>query len=368
MFPRKFRLVGSLTAALTVLVAALVWNSPSDAYVNQIVIDQMATVNFNPIPLGSSVPGASTSYTIYQGRIFGLLDPKNPLNAVITDINNASWASFPSAAPDGMVQYVENFQIITPTDPTQRNGLMIQMVPNRGGNAINTSALLQGVTYVQGGWQGDLLTQCAGANPVPLYPCFNLASWGPYGTLSASGTFTPPTVGTSTLSSYVVQVPVATTDGNPPPGYVGNVSNNIITGSVYSHICIGTNGCGLAVGTNTPTSVLQVQAAGTAGYSPYLPDGYLPSNPGGTLTTAGASFWTVPSQTFQGVGGTKTTISSANWSWAHCPSGSAGTPNPYYVCLGRRYQSDHWNHHQGNDAGSVAIRRVHTRLDLLRLQ
>lgn len=220
MFPRKFRLVGSLTAALTVLVAALVWNSPSDAYVNQIVIDQTATVNFNPIPLGSSVPGASTSYTIYQGRIFGLLDPKNPLNAVITDIYHASWAGFPSAAPNGMVQYVENFQIITPTDPGQRNGLMIQMVPNRGGNAIPTSALLQGVTYVQGGWQGDLLTQCAGANPVPLYPCFNLASWGPYGTLSASGTFTPPTVGTSTLSSYVVQVPVATTDGNPPPGYV----------------------------------------------------------------------------------------------------------------------------------------------------
>lgn len=111
MFPRRFRPVGSLTAALAVLVAAPVWNSPSDAYVNQVVIDQMATVNFNPIPLGSSVPGASTSYTIYQGRIFGLLDPKNPLNAVITDINHASWAGFPSAAPDGMVQYVENHHV-----------------------------------------------------------------------------------------------------------------------------------------------------------------------------------------------------------------------------------------------------------------
>ena len=209
------------------------------------------------------------------------------------------------------------------------------MVPNRGGNAIPTTALLQGVTYVQGGWQGDLLSQCAGTNPVPLYPCANLAS-GPYGSLSASGTFTAPTVGTSTLSAYVVQVPVATTDGSPPPGYPGYVSgdNNIISGSVYSHICVGTNGCGIAVGTSTPTSVLQVQAAGAAGYSPYLPYGYLPSNPGGTLSTANTSFWTVPSQTFQGVDGTKTTISNASWSWADCPSGPAGTPNPYYVCLG----------------------------------
>jgi hypothetical protein len=34
---------------------------------------------------------------------------------------------------------------------------MIHAVPNRGGNAINTSALIQGATYVQSGWQGDLV-------------------------------------------------------------------------------------------------------------------------------------------------------------------------------------------------------------------
>ena len=45
-------------------------------YVQQIVIDQTATVNFTPIILGTSTPGTATSYTIYTGRIFGELKPK----------------------------------------------------------------------------------------------------------------------------------------------------------------------------------------------------------------------------------------------------------------------------------------------------
>jgi hypothetical protein len=51
----------------------------------------------------------------------------------------------------GRAEYSANFQIITPTDPAQRNGLMIHAVPNRGGNAISTNPLLQGVTYFQSG-------------------------------------------------------------------------------------------------------------------------------------------------------------------------------------------------------------------------
>ena len=121
----------------------------------------------------ASSPGAATSYTIYTGRIFGELDPHNPHNAVITDINLAP-------TTNGKVPYISNFEIVTPTETSQRTGLMIYEVPNRGGNAISTSALLPGVTYVQSGWQGDLLTQCTTA-PVPLYPCTDLNA-GPYGT------------------------------------------------------------------------------------------------------------------------------------------------------------------------------------------
>ena len=243
-------------------------------------------MNIIPLIPGTTTAGPSTSYTIYQGRIFGLLDPTNSLNSIITDLSLASWSGFPSAGANGQAQYVANFQIVTPTNAAQRSGLMIQEVPNRGGNTITipaagtTSSLVQGATYVQSGWQGDLLSQCAGTSTVPLYPCVNLTS-GAYGTLNTStGAFTAPTVGTSALAAYVVQVPVATTDGNPAPGYTGNTSSNIITGTVYSHICNGIisnaeNGCGLATTTPPTTSLLQVQSAGGAGYEPYLPAGYL---------------------------------------------------------------------------------------------
>ena len=329
------RLVRYLLPVVAVFGALIGWNSPTEAYVNQIVIDQTATVSVTPVILGTSTAGAPMSYTVYQGRIFGLLDPTNPLNSDITDIGLASWSGFPSAGSNGLVQYVANFQIVTPTNPAQRSGLMIQEVPNRGGNSITLTgaSLVAGATYVQTGWQGDLLSQCGGTTPVPLYPCVNLTS-GPYGTLNTStGVFTAPTVGTSAMAAYVVQVPVATADGNPAPGYIGNVSNNIITGTVYSHVCTGTNGCGVAIGTPPTTAQLIVQSAGGAGYEPYLPAGYLPSNPGSTLSTSGVTFWSVPSQTFLGVDGTKTTIPNTNWSWANCPTGPAGTPNPYFVCL-----------------------------------
>jgi hypothetical protein len=38
------------------LGALIGWSSPSDAYIQQIVIDQTATVNFEPIILGTSLP------------------------------------------------------------------------------------------------------------------------------------------------------------------------------------------------------------------------------------------------------------------------------------------------------------------------
>jgi hypothetical protein len=164
----------------------IAWSSPSEAYVQQVVIDQMATVNFTPILLGTSTPGSSTSYTIYVGRIFGELDQDGPHRAVITDIEYAP-------KTHGKVSYVANFEIVTPTNPAKRSGLMIHEVPNRGNNAINTNALIEGATYVQSGWQGDLLAQCSPSPAIP-YPCVDLNS-GPYGSLNtASGAFTPPKV------------------------------------------------------------------------------------------------------------------------------------------------------------------------------
>ncbi|HEX3342733.1 MAG TPA: alpha/beta hydrolase domain-containing protein [Pseudolabrys sp.] len=305
---RPFRF---LVPAITIFGAVTSWSSSSDAYVKKIVIDQTASVSFKPIILGTSTPGPSTPYTIYQGRIFGELDPNDQQYSIITDIEHAPKTS-------SKIQYIANFQIVTPTDPGQRSGLMIHEVPNRGNNAIPTAALIQGATYVQSGWQGDLLAQCSPSPAIP-YPCFDLNT-GPYGSLDTTiGAFTPPKVsdvtGLKSLASYVVQVPVAT-NGDPPQG------GNIITGQVYSHVCTGTNGCGLAVG-SAPTSTAQLVIQGPA-FSPYHP---------ATLDTTQAQFWSVSSQTFAGVDSAKTPIQSSQWAWAYCPNGWPGTPNPNWICL-----------------------------------
>ena len=310
MRPRKNRLFRYLVPAFAVFGAMIGWSSPSHAYVQQIVIDQTAIANYIPIPLGSSTPGASTSYTVYQGRIFGALDPHDPHNAIITDIDHAPTTS-------GRVDYIATFQIVTPTDPAQRSGLMIHEVPNRGGNAINTSSLIQGATYVQSGWQGDLLAQCSPSAAIP-YPCFDLNS-GPYGSLNTTtGVFTPPQVpdvagveGFKVLANFVVQVPVATNPNGKDP----------ITGQVYSHVCTGTNGCGLAVGTTTSTAQLVIQGPAFAPYQP------------ASMDTDQAEFWTVSSQTFEGMSSKETPIPSHQWAWAYCPSGWPGTPNPNWICL-----------------------------------
>jgi len=312
MCPEANRPLRFLFSVIAIFGAAIGCISPSHADVQKIVIDQTATVNFTPTILGSSVKGPLTSYTVYVGRIFGELDPNDPHNSIITDIDRAP-------KTHGKVQYIANFQIVTPTYPDQRNGLMIHQVPNRGNNAINTAALIQGVTYVQSGWQGDLLAQCSPSPAIP-YPCFDLSS-GPYGTLdTTTGVFTPPKVpdaaGLKTLASFVVQIPVATTDGKAPNG------NNTIAGQVYSHVCTGTNGCGLAVG-SAPTSTAQLVIQGPA-FSPYHP---------ASMDTKQSQFWTVSSQTFTGVTGKKTPIASDQWAWAYCPNGWPGTPNPNWICL-----------------------------------
>jgi hypothetical protein len=304
---RAFRYLASALG----LCAMIGWSSPSDAYVQKIIIDQTATVNFTPIILGTSTPGVATSYTIYIGRIFGKLKPDGPNNKIITDIDLAP-------KNNGMVEYIADFEIITPSDPADRSGLMIQEVPNRGGNAINTNALIQGATYVQSGWQGDLLAQCSPSPSIP-YPCFDL-NIGPFGSLdTTTGVFTPPQVpdvagagGLKSLASFVIQVPVATDQNGKEP----------ITGEVYSHVCTGTNGCGLPVG-SAPTSTAQLEIQGPA-FAPYQP---------ASRDTKQAQFWTVSSQTFEGVDSEKTPIPSNQWAWAYCPSGWPGTPNPNWICL-----------------------------------
>src|SRR5438477_1985310 len=90
------------------------------ARVARIVIDE--TIPFPP-PAGSPPP--AIAYEQVAGRAFGELDPKDPRNAVITDIDLAKEA-------DGKVRYVASFVIYKPVDMTKASGLVWHEVPNRG--------------------------------------------------------------------------------------------------------------------------------------------------------------------------------------------------------------------------------------------
>jgi hypothetical protein len=312
MRSKKNWLLLYLLPAAAVLGAAIGFSSPSYAFIQQFVIDSTTTATYNPIPLGSSTPGPAINYTIYTGRIFGALDPSLPHNAVITDIGLASPVYTSPAPPRGDATYIANFSIVTPTDPGARSGLLIYESSNRGGNAITTTALIAGATYVESGWQGDLLAQCSGVNSLPVspYPCQSLNS--PYGTPSAAYPFFTPPAG---LTDFVIQVPVATFDRNPPNG------RNVITGPVYSHVHAPLAG-------SPASSTTQQLVIYSSPFTPYLPVG-APSD----MSTSNAKFWYETSQSTDGVDTGKTTVPPSAWSWAYCPSGGSGTPNPTWICL-----------------------------------
>lgn len=312
-------LLSYLLPAAAVLCAAIGWSSPSDAFVQKFVIDSTTSTTYNPIPLGSSTPGPAVGYTVYTGRIFGALDPSLPQNAVITDIGLAAPVYTSPTPPKDDATYIANFSIVTPSDPGSRSGLLIYESSNRGGNAITTTALIAGATYVQSGWQGDLLAQCSGVNspPASLYPCQNLNT--PYGTPSGAYPFFTPPVG---LGQFVIQVPVATFDRNPPNG------SNVITGPVYSHVRAPLAG-------SPSSSTTQQLVIFSTPFTPYLPFG-APSN----MSSSNANFWFDTSQSTDGVDTGKTTVPPGAWSWAYCPSGGTGTPNPTWICLRNGFNPD----------------------------
>ena len=181
MCPKKNWLLRYLVPAIAVLGAAIGWSSPSDAFVQQIVIDSTNTANYSPIPLGSSTPGAAVSYTIYTGRIFGALNPSLPQNAVITDIGLASPVYTTPTPPSGDATYIAQFSIVTPTDPTARSGLLIYEVSNRGGSAISHNCADSGCDLCPerlAGRPSDTMLWCqlAAGEPISL-PEFELSLW-----------------------------------------------------------------------------------------------------------------------------------------------------------------------------------------------
>jgi hypothetical protein len=97
----------------------------ADAHVAQITINTVESPTF-----GGQSFGAVGTYTRISGTFTGKLDPRDPHNAVIVDIDKA-----PRDA-QGLVTYTADFQILKPTNLGQGNHRTVLELPNRGGALI----------------------------------------------------------------------------------------------------------------------------------------------------------------------------------------------------------------------------------------
>src|SRR5204863_8849189 len=92
-----------------------------------------------------------------SGRFYGELDPTDPHNSIITDIQLA-----PRNAR-GMVEYSATFALSKPIDMSKASGVLYYSVPNRGNGG--PSGAEEGHISLVSGWQGALLPR-AGAQTI----------------------------------------------------------------------------------------------------------------------------------------------------------------------------------------------------------
>jgi hypothetical protein len=109
------------TAAFAASCIALSFIEPAEARITRIEIASTQSPTFE----GASF-GMTGQYEKLVGRIYGEVDPNDPLNAIITDIKLA-----PTNAR-GMVEYSANLMIIRPVDPQKGNHKLVFEINNRG--------------------------------------------------------------------------------------------------------------------------------------------------------------------------------------------------------------------------------------------
>jgi Alpha/beta hydrolase domain len=127
-----------MLAAAAMLVLAL----PGQARITRLVVERTGALG-------------QDSYEKLIGRAYGELDPKLPLNAIITDLE------FAPRNASGMVEYVATFTMLKPVDMAKASGVLLYFVPNRGRVNLTAGGFLvdarkHGHVLVASGWQGDI--------------------------------------------------------------------------------------------------------------------------------------------------------------------------------------------------------------------
>ena len=131
-------LVRATLAAMAILGLTI----PAEAQITRLVVEHTETLGLD-------------GYEQLTGHAYGEVDPKLPLNAIITDLE------FAPTNARGMVEYVATFTIVKPADMANASGVLLYVVPNRGridltGGGFLADARRQGHVLVASGWQGDL--------------------------------------------------------------------------------------------------------------------------------------------------------------------------------------------------------------------
>ena len=190
-----------LQFALAIAMVSFLSAPFAEARVTRIVIDGTRDMFNQP------------SYDEIIGRAWGELDPANPQNALLTDIDLAP------KNMNGKVEYVASFLIRKPKDMSSTSGLMWHDVPNRGGNVAFSSDLFAAKdVHLLSGWQGDN----AGATRLPA----NVNCLPPYAApCGPAQVFPPPTPNNpNPVPSHWVKTPVLT-------GVTGRILGRIVNRS-----------------------------------------------------------------------------------------------------------------------------------------
>jgi hypothetical protein len=132
-----------LTIGFVLLICAASLPVSLNARVTRIVVEQRESPAYK-----GQVFGKAGQYELLSGHFTGELNPNDPHNKVITDIQLAARNA------RGMVEYTATFAIAKPIDMSKANSVLLYSVANRGRGEPEPDS--DGHVSVVSGWQGDL--------------------------------------------------------------------------------------------------------------------------------------------------------------------------------------------------------------------
>jgi hypothetical protein len=132
-----------LSARGAAFSAALLCAAPLSAQVVRLEIVSREPMN------GGQPAGAAVPFELIRGRIYGEVDPRDPHNAIIQDLDLA-----PRNAR-GRVEYVATFALAKPVDRAKASRVLLYRVVNRGNGQATANG--EGDITLVSGWQGDVI-------------------------------------------------------------------------------------------------------------------------------------------------------------------------------------------------------------------